>query len=295
MAITEKQRIARKKWLGSSDVSTILGLNPFATAFDCWCDKTGRVTDFEGNADCDRGNDLEPAILNWAERQLGVPLVRDVFVADKLGTILCANLDAEAMELDAIIEAKSSVNADEWGEPDSDQVPERVIVQTTVAMFCAGRRVAYVPVLTPGFKKFDFRMYRINLNADLAHAIVERAEAFWKNHVLADVPPEGSFGSIEVLKRMKRTPEKIVELPDSVVERWADVREQRLAREKEEEAALAEMLTALGDAEAGTFSGGVVSYMETIQNRKAQPARTVTFRTARLKRDKAAMRLAGVA
>lgn len=283
--ITEQQRLERRNHLGSSDVAALFGIDPYKTAFDVWLDKTGRADDFEGNENCDRGNDLEPVILNWAERELAAPLIRNVYCHDKAGTFLAANLDADCPQLDAIVEAKSSVNLDEWGEPYTDEIPERTIIQTHVGMFCAGRKMAYVPLLAPVFGRFDWRMYQVEFKPALSEAIEREAESFWKNHVMADTPPEGVIGSIEVLKRIRREPNKIADISGELVDRWIAAKAAAAQAKDDADAAQAEVLTAMMDAEgARTEDGRDMTYLETA--RKGYVVALCNYRTLRLLKNK---------
>lgn len=262
MAINTKQRAARQRFIGSSDSAAILGVDPYRSAGDVWLEKTGKVEPFAGNADTDRGNLLEPVILTWAEQQLGAPLVRDVFIPPTPDLpFMGANLDA-LIEGDGrleIVEAKSSVNADEWGEQGTDEIPERVIVQVHHAMLLrgAGCRIAHVPVLIPGFKSFDWRMYRVMRNDEICAIIVERGEEFWEKHVKRDIEPSGFKPSLEVLKRMRREPNKIVPVDAALVDAVIVARAMRKQADEESEAADAALIAALGDADAGTYGPGL--------------------------------------
>lgn len=286
MSLSTEQLSARKLGLGASEVSSIFGLNPFQSEFDLWASKTGKVDDFDGNDATNRGNWLEAGILNYAEDTLGVPIVRNVRVLDPAGGVLAATLDADCPQLNAIIEAKSTTQDEEFGEPYSAQVPARFIIQTIVGMMCAGRALAYIPVLFPRYKRFAFEMFTNEFNPTLAQQIREKANQWWSAFVVRDIPPTDSIGTIEVLKRMKRVPSKIVDVPAALVFNWKTARKIRLDNEKVEATAEAALITAIGDAEAGNSDAGVVTYLETTQNRKAQEARVVTFRTLREKKGK---------
>lgn len=277
--ITEAQRQLRQKYIGSSDSPAILGVDPYRSAADVWLEKTGRADGFAGNANTDRGNLLEPVLLAWAERELGATLRRDrLFVHP--GEILCANLDGFGE--DFIVEAKTSTDPDEWGEPGTDEVPERVIVQTHHAMAVTGFRLAYVPVLLPGYRSFDFRMYRVAYNADLGAAVAEAGERFWREHVQPAVRPDDFRPSLEVLKRVRREPNKVVPIDPSLVGFWERAKELKRNAEKREEEARRAILTALADAEGGDCGDGrTVTYLET--KRKGYAVEDCTYRQLRLK------------
>ncbi len=293
MSITIEQRTARKKFIGSSDAAAIMGVDPFRSASDVWIEKTGRADGFEGNEATDRGNLLEPVILDWAQRRLP-NFNRGVMRSEGY---LAANFDGitggpdEIMAGDAlIVEAKSSNghNADEWGEPETDQVPDRVIVQTHHAMYVAGEsyRIAYVPVLMAvPFKGFEWRMYIVRRNDDLANAVARQGTEFWINHVLADVPPDDFRPSIEVLKRVRRQPNKTVPVDSELADRLVLARAACKRSDDEKAEAERALLAVLLDAEQGDCGNGrLVTYLPT--TRKGYTVEETTYRTLRIKTNK---------
>lgn len=265
--ISAQQREARRNYIGSSDAPAILGLDPYRSASDVWLEKTGQVDDFEGNNDTRRGTFLEPAILDWAAWKLGQQFKRNVMGCDHQLAI-AANFDGINGDGGFIVEAKSSVNADEWGEEGTDQVPERVVAQTHHAMLVAGRgiRTAYVPVLLPGFRSFDFRLYKIERNDDLAAEIGRRGAAFMVDYVRPKIRPDDFKPSIEVLKRIRRELGKVTTVESEVADTWIIARAARLKAEKFEEEAERALLAAIGDAEAADHPGGRITYLEQFRN-----------------------------
>lgn len=299
MALTPEQREARRTMLGGSEISAVMGMDPYQSASDVYLIKTGQVADFEGNDSTDRGIRLEPVLLDFAQQELGVELERDVMIVHPSG-MLCANLDARALGI--VVEAKSSVNSDEWGTPGSDEIPERVIVQVHHQMALAGPdvRIGWVPVLLPGFKSLDFRIYRVDRDDRLADAIEKAGIDFMEKHVLAGIEPTDYRPSLEVLKRVRREPNKIVNLSDELVDALVIAKATAKQADDDVEAAQAAVLAALGDAEAGRYSRGVATYMEQTARRldsdrikKQYPAIAAEcvaesrFRVLRMKADKA--------
>lgn len=290
MALTNEQREARRKYLGSSEAAAVMGLDPYRSAADVWMSKTGKVDDYEGDADTERGLLLEPAILSWAERKLGVPFVRDQFVTGRCVN-LCYNADALIEQRREIVEAKSTVNADEYGDQDTDQVPKRVLVQTHHGMYVCGDswRVAWVPILVPGFRRFEFRMYRVDRIDELAETIAERGDEFMEKYVQRDIRPDDFRPSLEVLKRTRRTPNKVIEIPDQVVDGLVTARAAMKQAKDDCEDAEAEVLKALGDAEGATYSRGELTYLET--HRKGYTVQETTYRSIKVKAAKPAKEL----
>ena len=69
--ITSEYKLARKRYIGSSDMAAILGLSPYATAHDVFLEKTGRVEDDPGNENTELGNRFEGALVEFCCDQIG--------------------------------------------------------------------------------------------------------------------------------------------------------------------------------------------------------------------------------
>jgi putative phage-type endonuclease len=299
--ITAEQRQLRKGYIGSSDAAAIMGLDEYRSPADVWLEKTGQADDFEGNANTERGNLLEPVLVNWAEAKLSAALIRDLMKVSDCG-LLAANYDGIQPSVHNgggdgpgpggvndepfIVEAKTSNNPDEWGADGTDEVPDRVLIQTHHAMYVAGPkyRVAYVPVLLPGYRSFDFRLYRVVRSDDLADTIASRGREFMRDYVQTGRRPDDFKPSLEVLKRMRRQPKKVVPVSDELVDALVVARAVKKRSIDDCEDAEAAMVAALGDAEGGTYSKGEITYLQT--TRKGYAVEPVTFRTLRVKAQK---------
>lgn len=282
--LTPEQLEARRKFLGSSECAAVMGLDPYRSASDIWLEKTGKTGDFVGNEATIRGTLLEPVLIEFAEMEIGVPLSHDVMFIDQEG-LCCANLDAHGD--DFIVEAKTSVLADEWGQERTDEVPERVIVQCHHQFGVAGPqfKIAYVPVLLPGYRQLDFRLYIVPRNEELVEAVRASGHEFMRNFVLPRKQPDNYRPSLETLNRVRRTPGEIVLIADDIVDRWIAAKEISKAAEEAKQEAQAELISALGSAEGGQCSRGLVTFFE--QTRKSYVVKESTYRVARLKADKA--------
>jgi putative phage-type endonuclease len=287
MPATTTQLEQRRSRIGSSDMAAILGLDTYRNAYDVWLEKTGKL-DPEKESDNDpraAGKILEPAILTFGEQWLG-PITRNQFrsARDK-GLPIGALVDAIVNESGAPVEAKTSglygFTNDVWGDEGTDQVPDRVIIQSHVHMLCTDAEVCYVPVFIAfrGFVKFI-----VPRDAAIIDVISNEARRFWDDHVLADTPPSNLTPNLAVVKRIRREPSKTVEIPQELVDQWLGAKAEKSAAEKIEKAHLAEVLAALGDAEAGTCATGQVTYFE--QTRKEFISPESTFRVARFKKAK---------
>lgn len=265
--ISELQRETRKQYAGSSDAAAICGIDPYRSAGDVYLEKTGQAEGFAGNTNTERGNLLEPVLLTWAEQKLGSPLSRDQMCVDASG-LLCTNFDA-LIGGDASVEAKTATDAMEWGDEGTDQIPERHVVQAHHGFACRpSLRVCWVPVLLPGYRSLDFRMYRVDRNDELADAIAERCGHFMLHHVKLGIPPDDFKPSLEVLKRVRRKLNKVVPIADALVDRYIAAKAAAKQADDDAEEAQAAVIAALGDAEGGTFGDGrTLTYHSQLQVR----------------------------
>ena len=291
--LTAEQAIERKKYLGSSEIAAVMGLDPFRSAGDIWLEKRGMLDRWEGNENTERGTLLEPVILDWAEGKLKKEFHRNVMKVHPSG-VLCTNFDA-LVEDDSMglawsyiesVEAKSTVSDEEWGNEGTDEVPPRVILQCHMGFACLPTlRAAWVPVLMPGYRKFDFRLYRVERDEAIVEAVVSAGTNFMQQ-VREGVQPDKFSASIEVLKRVRREPGKIVEVDNALVGQWAASRQARLGAEKVEAAAEAALIAAIGDGDCAKHLGGLVTYTETKVKGHTKVVEPYSYRTLRMKKGK---------
>lgn len=262
--ITETQRQQRRRFIGSSDIAALFtgldgkSLDLFKTAADVWATK---VFDFEDPTVTDSqktGIRWEPYIIGWAAEQLGVKVETD---PDKLRficrdhPIFASNLDGIAVinGESVIIEAKKTRLAGEWGEPGTDQIPFRVILQVHVQMLCTGWKCTYVAAMIQG----EETLYELHRDERIIEAIIKRGEDFWNNNVLTKTPPlDCEPADIDILKRVRRVPEKYADIDTELVTAWETAKANRLEAEKREDAAFATLLTYIGDAEGVRLPDG---------------------------------------
>ena len=284
MGVTQNQLARRSDHLGSSDMATLFGLNPFQTQYDLWLEKTDRLD--KGLPDkpwLEAGNDFEPIVLKKAARELGVLRKNQYRSLKGEGIPLASHVDAIALDYDgAPVEAKTNglfwPTQEQWGEPGTDEIPDRVMIQCQVHLACTKASLCFVPALFWGLR---FSMYQVEADLTIREMIFKRAISWWQKHVIEDVAPEGEV-SLEKVRLVRREPEKSVPVSTDVVKLWRDCAAAASAAEKAKENALAEVLKALGDAEAGICSIGVVTYK--LQHRAAYSVEEKDFRVARFKK-----------
>lgn len=273
----------RRNYITASDIPAIAGLDPYRTAADVWAEKVGLAPPFEGNEATAIGTAAEPAIQTLAEAALGKKLTRSG--AWQTTGHIGATLDWLVLPDRAeIVQGKVSGLVDDWEQGP----PAKVLVQVHTEMLCSGTDAAIIAVLLGGMGPLKFRMFRVERDDEMTRDVAHLAEGFWTKNVLGKVQPAGGPPSLDVLRRVRRIPKSTVPIDGELVAAWQQARSERLAAEKAakqikeaEDAALAQILTNMGDAEAGECPAGTLTYLET--QRAGYTVEPTAFRTARWK------------
>ena len=188
--------------LGGSDLGAILGLNPWRTPFQVYQEKTGQAEPFTGNLQTRFGSYAEEFVAREYCEQTGRQVQR--FNAMLRRGNIIGHVDRlvipegakraswrDQVRTDRGLEAKTA-NAfaagrdSEWGESHTDQVPESYLVQVAAYQALTGCQYWDLAVL---FGNQEFRIYHLTRDLELESLILEAADKFWRDHVLARIPP----------------------------------------------------------------------------------------------------------
>lgn len=281
--ISEKHKERRRKYIGASEVAAVLGLDPWRTPYDVYLDKTGKLEESVTSEAAKIGQVFEVGILRLAEEVLGKITLNQWRVLQ--GTHLSATDDAIVNETGRPVEAKFrgiyKFVGNEWGEADSDQVPDDVIAQAQTQLLCTGSDLCHVAAFLTGR---GFVMFVVPLDKSLGETIIEAVERFWNNHIVKDIPPEESQPSASVIKRIRREPQSVIDIPTELVEVLQLKKAALKIATQESKNADTAVKAALGTAECGKFDGGVVEYL--LQQRKGYSVSAAEYRVLRIRRDK---------
>ena len=178
--MTDKEWLDKKSHsIGGSEISAILGLNPYQTAIDVYLNKTeGKQID--NKIIMRAGTVLEPLVADLFQEETGYKVIQPTkrLYEHPDYNFLVGSPDRFYNEND-ILECKTtSVNYD--GIPDFWQL------QNIWYMGIVGSQYGAVAFLK---NNRDFGFTEIDFNKELFEAMVETAITFWNNHVLQNVPP----------------------------------------------------------------------------------------------------------
>lgn len=250
----------RRRGIGGSDASTIAGVNRWGSRYELWLDKTGRLPD-QGESDAMlMGRLLEPVVRGLFEERTGIKVRRAGLMAHRGRSWQRVSPDG-LTEDGGLFEAKTTNwrLAEEW---DDDQVADHAEVQVQHALAVTGRSHAWVAVLIDG-RRFEFR--RVERDERLIEVLTGMESAFWHDHVLTDVAPPMEANALDTVKDLYPVVERDVveaDAPDVVLgalARRAAAVEAEKAAKAARDAAEAELIAALGDAEALTVNGRIVA------------------------------------
>ncbi|QAW34138.1 hypothetical protein ETK61_15530 [Bacillus subtilis] len=208
--------LERRKGIGGSDASVILGINKWRTPFELWLDKTGQVPVSESGSEAAYfGSLLEDIVAKEFEIRSGKKVRRRKAMLrhPKHGFIL-ANVDRMIVGEKAILECKttSAYNLKEW---EDDEIPDSYIVQVQHYLGVLGPeyKKAYFAVLIGGNK---FVWKEIECDDELIAMIFQAEIEFWNEKVLGGKAPvlDGSSAAEEYLKQRYAEAEggKVVDL-----------------------------------------------------------------------------------
>lgn len=256
--------IERNEWLAKrrtgisgTDVSAILGINPWASPLDIWLDKRGQAEPKAENMAMRLGNLLEPVVATLYAEETGATLVDPGFLRHKdrdwhIGTPDRLAINPEHEFAHTLIEIKTARSGNDWGEPGTDQIPRYYLTQVAWYLALTELQVAHVAVLIGAS---DFRRYAVQRDLDLEGVLLERCEAFWHTNVVGGQMPavDGSESAARyIASRFPRNVEPLrVATEDEIAlaRRLSAARAATAAAEREQAEAENLLKAAIGEAE----------------------------------------------
>lgn len=70
----------RKRTVGGSEISAVMGLNPWESAYSLWANKLGKTPDFEGNTATRVGTKMEQVVAELFEEESGLKVRKTNFI-----------------------------------------------------------------------------------------------------------------------------------------------------------------------------------------------------------------------
>ena len=242
----------RSKGIGASEISAILGIDPYMTPFKLWQKKTGRLDRDPDNMFTRAGHKLENAVAEYFEEETGNHVIKKTAgtyaVFHPVYDFIFCHPDREyflqGTKKRGVLECKTTQK-----KIDKDAAPETWLCQMMYQIGILGYDIGSFAWLERGLV-FDYLEYMANY--ELYDFMIERAGEFWTNNVLKDIPPDPIRSSdIEALYE-KSAAGKAMQASDEMLDvysRMVDVKRTIKALESEYDNLAENVKLALADAE----------------------------------------------
>lgn len=246
---------ARRKGIGGSDASAIMGLSQYSTPYTVWLEKTGRVTpeDISEKDAVYWGNVLEDVVAaefakrhpDWSVARRNA-LLQSVERPWQLASVDRLVTDERGRKGVLEIKTAGSFRADDW----EDGIPDYYLPQPIHYLAVTGREFFAVAVLIGGQKYREFVYERDE--EDVAY-LIEREAAFW-DLVERDVPPMVTGADADAVALLSQHPtsgDELLQMLDEDVPQIAALEEVTKAikeAEAEKKRLCNELKDMIGDA-----------------------------------------------
>lgn len=278
----------RQSGIGGSDIAAIIGVSPYATAYDVFQSKTQPLNTDAMSEFAYWGTVLEDTVAREFAKRSGLKVQNVNFMMrHPVHTFAVANIDRAIVNrdiagnvrykdgkltTDQIVEIKTASEyvGKNWGNEDSDEVPDQYQCQAQWYMGVTDTQVCHMAVLIGGNK---YRQYRIERNQDLIDVLFETAHDFWHNHVLAGIEPDATTLQNAKDKYPRHNPDTTLDVePDSETAKAFEHYESLKAQEKELKAAITaaqtDLICQIQNNETLAIDGEVVAtYKTQVSNR----------------------------
>ena len=252
----------RKNGIGSSEVATIVGLNPWETPYQLWRRKVGLDAPKEETFAMKAGHYLEDAVAQfWADatgREIIKRSTGDWLIRNDERPHIQVSPDRtywlEGMKHNdsnkGILECKTTQKA-----VDADDLPKHWFCQVQYQLGGAELSQGSIAWLTQG-REFGYK--DLALVPDFYAWLVEEVDKFWTDNILGRQEPSAVSVQDVLLKYNRHTAGKTVEVGEDILEAYHQLKGLKdelaeLEHRKEELEGTIKM--SFGDAEAISFGG----------------------------------------
>lgn len=255
----------RKSGIGSSEVATIVGLNPFETPLQLWRRKMGVDAPKEETFAMKAGHYLEDAVAQFWHDETG----RDIIKSSAIDWIIRSDekpymqvspdrtywLDGKHSNSNkGILECKTTQLA-----IDGDDLPKHWFCQVQYQLGVAEVEQGSIAWLTQG-REFGYR--DIKFAPDFFGWLSESVERFYIDNIKGNKEPEAINVADVLLKYNRHTDGKVVEVSDEIFaayEQLKAARKELAAIEATKEELEEKIKIAFTDAEAISYGGHTIA------------------------------------
>ena len=177
---------SRKKGIGGSDASSIMGLNPYSSPLKVYLDKIGKGEDKVTTEAMRQGTDLEQYVAERFCEETGLQVRRcnQILQHPKYDWML-ANVDRLIVGHNAGLECKTTSPYSKF-KFDEGEINPHYYWQSVHYMAVTGADTWYVAVLVLGKA---FHVFEIRRDEAAIRQLIDAEKVFWEEHVLKKDPP----------------------------------------------------------------------------------------------------------
>lgn len=257
----------RHGYVCGTDAGAIIGLNPYASAFSVWAEKTGKVPEFGGNVATRVGSYLEDLVAKLFMEETGKKVQRlNYMIVNPAFPWAAANIDREVIGEDAILEIKTTTSMGAIRQFRSGEYPEQWYGQMTHYLAVTGCKKAYLAALE---NNRELRIFELERDEGEIKALMDAESEFWSKYVLTrrTPPVDGHSATTDVIKALFQTDggmEADLNGMDRLFERRKAVNEQIKALKTEIDSLDNQIKVSMGSMSRATCGRWTVSWK--IQN-----------------------------
>lgn len=168
----------RDKFIGGSDIGTILGLNPWKSAYTLWAEKSGRI-EAEDISDLEAvwwGTNMEELVAKRFTMKTGKKVKKTAYeFSCKEYPFLVAHVDRLGVGEKFVLECKTT-SARNRTNYDEGEIPPYHYAQVQFYLMLTGYDVGYLATK----RDSDFYITKIDRNDEFIEEMKESAIAFWQ-------------------------------------------------------------------------------------------------------------------
>lgn len=190
----------RRKTIGGSDATGIVGLSKWASPFSVWADKTGRAAEKTDTEAMRQGRDLEDYVARRWMEETGKRVYRlSAMLYNPQYPFAHADVDRMVIGENAGLECKTTFSLD-LKQFNGVEFPIQYYAQCVHYLAVTGAERWYLAVLAYGRSFFTFVLERNQAEID---ALMEAEQTFW-HHVEQDTSPaaDGSEATTAALQEV---------------------------------------------------------------------------------------------
>lgn len=247
----------RKGGIGSSEVGTILGLNPYETPYQLWRKKKGLDAPTPENFAMRAGHYLEDAVSLFYQDETGNEIIKasagDWIIVNDERPFLRVSPDrtcwkrgmARKHDNKGIVECKTTQK-----EIDGDSLPQHWFCQLQYQLGVAELNWGAIAWLTAG-REFGYR--DLTFDKDFYDWMIEEVTRFWVDCIQGNQEPLAINVEDVILKSPRHIAGKMLTANDDIIAELAElkeVREELAALDQRKKAIEESIKMTMGDAEA---------------------------------------------